>query len=768
MIRKTNSSEVFDIFAKTMISRMAARSPGNLNKVAGQFSIFDDVFEGIMKLFKGDVKLPTLENKALLNDALQIPNHRDLRSVFDPSTNLHKDISSGIEVFTEASPRVRDDSLPELNEIAKRYGFNDVGDAYNTAKNFPEELSALTKSGDLNSFRSERIANAYKFFADPDIKKVLRESEDSLSTSAPVRSTEPAPPDATTPRGESEGAPTSAAKSTDDEIESLKKKIEQAETKSKEVDSAGNPTPAAKAASKEGETLTKQLKDKQNQTWSQWLWRDWTAAATAKSVVSLFAGLIKLSIFGIPLYGIYYFFSSATSSTRDKAAYNIITSKNCLDEINTASGTKAESMKASLSQDLDRLNQMTSLTSGRVTEEFVQTYANLIDKVGGTGEGSIFAFANHLQQNPGELVGGLSAQVSESMSCVVTNFNEAKKIIMSLAAKIVETGRESPGGGRTDAEIPSISGSKNSISGDVNLADGSTHSVVITTRKPSIPPKFILFFQDGRNPLFSSPTFTAFVDPDGQGLVPNAVGKPLAGDGRIAAAIKYCYNNRIKTESDLRRDVIKSINSGLSPLRKLFKNEPEQKAFERMIKKYKRGGGSSSESFSDDHMDINKSSEYQNNLFESINKTSSTMNKLALSNDKITYHEDAVKGLKDKLTKSYYAGLDSMYNEKPKAQKTDLKDLYGFQEETGYDLLMEAHPKSTYLAEAMGDGGLVENGLEQKVKSEAVALSVPSGNFRSKYAETHAYLNKLLKVAEAENKTEVSNLIKQTINQFFN
>lgn len=768
MIRKTNSSEVFDIFAKTMISRMAARSPGNLNKVAGQFSIFDDVFEGIMKLFKGDVKLPTLENKALLNDALKIPNHQDLRGVFDPSTNLHKDISSGIEVFTEASPKVRNDSLPELNEIAKRYGFNDAAEAYNTAKDFPAELSALKTSTEFDSLRSERIAKAYKFFADPDIKKVLRGSEESLPTSAPARSAEPTSSDATTPRVESEGAPTSAAKSTDDGTESLKKKLEQAETKSREVDSTGRPTPAAKAASKEAETLTKQLKDKQDQTWSQWLWRDWTAAATAKGVVSLFAGLIKLSIFGIPLYGIYYFFSSATSSTRDRASTNITTSKNCLDEINTVSGTKAESMKISLSQDLDRLNQMTSLTSGSVTEEFVQAYANLIDKVGGTGEGSIFAFANHLQQNPAELVGGLSAQVSESMSCVVTNFNEAKKIIMSLAAKIVETGKESPSGGRTDAEIPSISGSKNSISGDVALANGSTHTVVITTRKPSIPPKFILFFQDGRNPFFSSPTFTAFVDPDGQGLVPNAVGKPLAGDGRIAAAIKYCYNNRIKTESDLRRDVIKSINSGLSPLRKLFKNEPEQKAFERMIKKYKRGGGSSSESFSDDHMDINKSSEYQNNLFESINKTSSTMNKLALSNDKITYHEDAVKGLKDKLTKSYYAGLDSMYNEKPKAQKTDLKDLYGFQEETGYDLLMEAHPKSTYLAEAMGDGGLVENGLEQKVKSEAVALSVPSGNFRSKYAETHAYLNKLLKVAEAENKTEVSNLIKQTINQFFN
>lgn len=768
MIRKTNSSEVFDIFAKTMISRMAARSPGNLVKVAGELSILDDVFEGIMKLFKGDVKPLTPEKRVLFNNALDIINHRELKDVFDPSKNLHKDVSSGIKVFTEASPKVRDDSLPELNNIAKRYGFNDVEEAYNTAKNFPAELSALTASGDLSSLRSERIAKAYKVFADPDIKKVLIESEESLPTSAPARSTEPTSSDATTPRGESEGAPTSAAKSTDDGTESLKKELEQAETKSKEVDSAGKPTPAAEVASKEVETLTKQLKDRQNQTWSQWLWRDWTAAATAKSVVSLFAGLIKLSIFGIPLYGIYYFFSSATSSTRDRASTNIITSKNCLDEINTVSGTKAESMKASLSQDLDRLNQMTSLTSGRVTEEFVQTYANLIDKVGGTGEGSIFAFANHLQQNPGELVGGLSAQVSESMSCVVTNFNEAKKIIMSLAAKIVETGRESPGGGRTDAEIPSISGSKNSISGSISLADGSTHSVVITTRKPSIPPKFILFFQDGRNPFFSSPTFTAFVDPDGQGLVPNAVGKPLAGDGRIAAAIKYCYNNRIKTESDLRRDVIKSINSGLSPLRKLFKNEPEQKAFERMIKKYKRGGGSSSESFSDDHMDINKSSEYQNNLFESINKTSSTMNKLALSNDKITYHEDAVKGLKDKLTKSYYAGLDSMYNEKPKAQKTDLKDLYGFQEETGYDLLMEAHPKSTYLAEAMGDGGLVENGLEQKVKSEAVALSVPSGNFRSKYAETHAYLNKLLKVAEAENKTEVSNLIKQTINQFFN
>ena len=120
-------------------------------------------------------------------------------------------------------------------------------------------------------------------------------------------------------------------------------------------------------------------------------------------------------------------------------------------------------------------------------------------------------------------------------------------------------------------------------------------------------------------------------------------------------------------------------------------------------------------------------------------------------------------GLKDQLTKSYYAGLTGMYNEKPTKRPSDYKDLYGFQEETGHDLMAESHPKSVTLADAMGNGGLVENNLEQQQKSIYVATTTPSGNFQSKYAQTVSYLEKLAKAADSQGKEQVLRLINQTI-----
>ena len=130
---------------------------------------------------------------------------------------------------------------------------------------------------------------------------------------------------------------------------------------------------------------------------------------------------------------------------------------------------------------------------------------------------------------------------------------------------------------------------------------------------------------------------------------------------------------------------------------------------------------------------------------------------------RVSYFGDANLGLKDQLTKSYYAGLTGMYNEKPTKRPSDYKDLYGFQEETGHDLMAESHPKSVTLADAMGNGGLVENNLEQQQKSIYVATTTPSGNFQSKYAQTVSYLEKLAKAADSQGKEQVLRLINQTI-----
>lgn len=130
---------------------------------------------------------------------------------------------------------------------------------------------------------------------------------------------------------------------------------------------------------------------------------------------------------------------------------------------------------------------------------------------------------------------------------------------------------------------------------------------------------------------------------------------------------------------------------------------------------------------------------------------------------RVSYFGDANLGLKDQLTKSYYAGLTGMYNEQPTKRPSDYKDLYGFQEEAGHDLIAESHPKSVTLADAMGNGGLVENNLEQQQKSIYVATNTPSGNFQSKYAQTVSYLEKLAKAADSQGKEQVLRLINQTI-----
>jgi hypothetical protein len=127
------------------------------------------------------------------------------------------------------------------------------------------------------------------------------------------------------------------------------------------------------------------------------------------------------------------------------------------------------------------------------------------------------------------------------------------------------------------------------------------------------------------------------------------------------------------------------------------------------------------------------------------------------------YYQDAISGLDDTYAKSYYAGLKSMYDKKPKKTKADYVKLYELHDETGPELIGSAHPKSIGVADAMGNGGLLENQIEQQRANIGVARSMPSGNFLGRHAWVLHNLVKLAESADEAGDLETSDLIDAAI-----
>jgi hypothetical protein len=79
--------------------------------------------------------------------------------------------------------------------------------------------------------------------------------------------------------------------------------------------------------------------------------------------------------------------------------------------------------------------------------------------------------------------------------------------------------------------------------------------------------------------------------------------------------------------------------------------------------------------------------------------------------------------------KAYYKGFSEEYNKKDEPPKRSYKDLMDvFKEEE--NIVLKSHPNSVFVADALNEGGLIENGLEQKEKIEKIVKKRPSGNFR--------------------------------------
>jgi hypothetical protein len=489
----------------------------------------------------------------------------------------------------------------------------------------------------------------------------------------------------------------------------------------------------------------------------------------------------------------------------------------CISDMDFSENIELENQKNSILEKLNELKILTLLIgSSQISEQQKQRYIELNNELfGGNDKSSISNFLNNisLKMQTNAIDKSLHEDILESIACVGNNIEKLASLYENSDAikSIKNNGRD----GSQQSLNPPRSVSQNArVDGIVTLSTGQSYGISIGTRRPSIPQRFILYFAKGEGPdgFFSSPEFTAFVDPNdasplgGVGLVPNAIGKePI--EERISSAIKYCYNNDIDSGNELRKFMVREINSGVGKIKRIFSNEPEERALNRAIDFYK-----SSRSQPDEILGDDKPSDNNNRMFgggamidrmrerredrredrenrreqrginvkssslinfmqknqQSINKDNLTVNKMASTEKtKVTVYDDAVKGLEDKLTKSYYAGLNSMYNEKPKAPKTDLKDLYGLNEKSIVDVIQSAHPKSVYIAESMGDGALIENTLEQQAKTESKLLSGPTGNFRSKNAFV-LHLDKLAKHAKESGKEEAYELIKSTINKLEN
>jgi len=74
-------------------------------------------------------------------------------------------------------------------------------------------------------------------------------------------------------------------------------------------------------------------------------------------------------------------------------------------------------------------------------------------------------------------------------------------------------------------------------------------------------------------------------------------------------------------------------------------------------------------------------------------------------------------------------------------------------------IIEEAHPEPVYVAEARGDGGLVENQIEQQKKLIEMLNKMPTGSLVGRYASTAHELVKLANLCDEQGMEEAADLI---------
>lgn len=83
------------------------------------------------------------------------------------------------------------------------------------------------------------------------------------------------------------------------------------------------------------------------------------------------------------------------------------------------------------------------------------------------------------------------------------------------------------------------------------------------------------------------------------------------------------------------------------------------------------------------------------------------------------------------------------------------------------NIIDEAHPESVYIAEARGDGGLVENQNEQQKKLIEMINKMPTGSLVGRYASMATELVKMANVCDDEGAHEAADLLTDAADKLF-
>lgn len=269
-----------------------------------------------------------------------------------------------------------------------------------------------------------------------------------------------------------------------------------------------------------------------------------------------------------------------------------------------------------------------------------------------------------------------------------------------------------------------------------------------------------------------SPTGLSFWDPEGKWG-----GGYLRNRGSIADQvikhIRFFLNPRA-VDSDWAYGPINNVRK----LRKFMrKNMPKagrkpSSGYKSTRREYRRNDPSLANSNNINISNVDSAMNNRKNRLKMLEKIASSTNRTGISTENIEkyadsvskeFYQGALRGLDDQYAKSYYTGLKSMYDQKLGGGKADYKSLYEPHGGTGTEILESSHPKSVVVSDAMGNGGLVENVLEQQRHDIGVALSTPTGNFRGKHANLVAALTKIANAADESNNLEVSDIVDNAI-----
>lgn len=176
---------------------------------------------------------------------------------------------------------------------------------------------------------------------------------------------------------------------------------------------------------------------------------------------------------------------------------------------------------------------------------------------------------------------------------------------------------------------------------------------------------------------------------------------------------------------------------------------------------------------------VEKYANQQKNDFftQKFQKTANSLNSSVISKGNILamnkkadkaskeYFEKAIINLDEEYAKEYYNNFRDMYDQEPADIAMDYSKLYDVNDETGAELIGAAHPKTIEVADAMGNGGVVENQIEQQRHNINVTKSMPSGNFQGRYAWVIESLVKLADSTDENGMKKASDLIDETLEE---